>query len=1250
MNSMSKNTNKVEKKCNELRNPFIKDSSNEIYAISNKIIEDIRNDYVGQNNTKLTKLKIFKKNILPKIMIYFKKKYTDFNMFNAHAMELLLISNNFKQFNKLYFNREYFPELDGINQLIENKNSLPENSKVSTIDSLYKDIENSEHIYFEKNKIYKENILKFITALSKKYFTEFRLFSDFQTTKSIVELNALNAYFNFLQTVPSLIITKSNNDVKKEINKNFNILISIFPSSEYELFPHEIEDFITIEKSIKNNKNIRKYKYNENSKKVTDLKAKIEKLTGYIKYYSDGFQKEIQKEENYYIKLIKQYSTIIKHEQKEEVIFKDLQFNRNKLNEKIREIGKGIQDKKYSQIVIEVKESYTNYTTHFYDKLKLYETLYGMIYNPEKKISTKIKGGDTSTATTSATGAATTGSTTNSSVQTNNKKSVNNSENSSSKIELEHFELYYIFKSIFNLIIDNNSLIDKDESILRTKVPYYLYKEENKGINDINLESLRNKDKRNIYDFVLNMNDIFDHDEIFFNNYVEKLNEIKSKVTREITVLQTMESSAKAQVTNKGTYTTELESEKRKMDDEIRALTATVTQKKQSIDRELNSGTIKDIFGQISLSDISKIDDQEGLLEMFMKKNFKSYDVYLNDEIYPDIDKNTKKEVYGKNFNEILAISSTKSSPYYKLFDLIKFKKNSKYASSKPSEIEIDNKINDFKTALTSFLIQIGIEAPPTGVAPITISTDEQINKIKDFLKKYAEKHFEPFYLIESQSISDKDPKYKQARDSFISVRSSYNIYNEDLLKLQDLQQKVSTIIYELREIREGPEEYTKQLNAKKTFNSRLDEQLNELNSILQRKKDSNKELKDLIGTESFKTNMDEMYGALIMRYKSIYTLIKKKIIQSEVYNMFNDDTLYKTIKALHDLLTQIIKIDKRNGNKVEGTLEKESVVEVVKSFQNYVNKRLEDFPKVIEKSEGEIRFKKYHIRSMADVLKGQKFGNYEISKNTDMKKFIKKVKDQNVDDLLTLVKTLYEKEVTIDQVDKDKLKYYIQTYGNKVSNTSTKKINVINTSKTNIFANNIKPFSVIPINNIKPLSEIPINNTKINRVANNNIKPLSAIPINSTKPITPINSKTPLRQSGGSSNKQNQLITLNQSKEKSFMKNIYNILLEDNSKSSKDFVNRLKQYEYKLLNQAKAKIRTFTYLYDRGNKTGTDKINNHMLYIYNMTKICLDDFDKELTEIFKRGKSSNERVNILLISKYIYMEVIMIYTLSYFC
>ena len=49
----------------------------------------------------------------------FKNKFNNFNSSNSHAMELLVLSNSFKQFDDFYLNREYFPYLDGINGLIE---------------------------------------------------------------------------------------------------------------------------------------------------------------------------------------------------------------------------------------------------------------------------------------------------------------------------------------------------------------------------------------------------------------------------------------------------------------------------------------------------------------------------------------------------------------------------------------------------------------------------------------------------------------------------------------------------------------------------------------------------------------------------------------------------------------------------------------------------------------------------------------------------------------------------------------------------------------------------------------------------------------------------------------------------------------------------------------------------------------------------------------------------------------------------
>ncbi len=892
----------------------------------------------------------------------------------------------------------------------------------------------------------------------------------------------------------------------------------------------------------------------------------------------------------------------------------------------------------------------------FYSTLKLYKDLYELIHKPEHNIRLTSE---------------------------NNKK-----------LTFKKFDLYSIFKSIFdNIIIINKNqnnkieLIPFNEDKLRTKVYNYLYYEINKGIDDINLDSMRNKDKRNIYNFTLNMNDIFEKHIYILNNEIEKLNEIKAKVTREINILKNMESSAKTQVTNKQSYISDLETEKNKLNTQIQSLESSVNQKKQSINTGLGASAIQNAFGLITIDKVNSIDNKI-LVEKFMKhvkhttfdEHFNKYNEAINKYNYTPIVGKTKVEIMGFKSPDIVS----------ELSNLVKYEKINS-SSTQPQQSDINSEIEKFKTkVLPTFLDSIDLTDSGIGVSvPTPTFKKEDMDKFKTFLLDYCKNTNEPFYEAECNYIATNDPKFKTGRDSFNTIQTTLNTYNEELSRLTDYQKKLSDIISEIREIREGPEEYTKQLNAKNTYNNRIDQQLDELKGILEKKQTSNKELQDLIGSESFKTLLNELYGSLIMRYKSVYTLIKKQIIQSEVYNMFSEDSLYKTIKALHDLLSQLY----NDEGKIVDPLQKEAIVEIVKSFQTYVNKRLEDFPKVVEKSEGEVRFKKYHIRSMANVLKGQKYGNYEISKNTNMKKFVKKVKDQNVDDLLSLLKTLYNKEITIDQVDKDKLKYYVQTYGNKISkgtSVTTQQPIIPNQSKPTtplqqpIIPNQSKPTtplqqSVIP-NESK--SGTPLQQPNVSNQSKSATPLQQSVIPNQSKSGTPLQqpvisnqskSATPLQQSvipnqsksatqqqssiknipqiGGSSNKENKIVPVNRNnKEKSFMNRIYNILLEDNSKSSKDFVNRLKQYEYKILNQAKAKIRTFTYLYDRGNKTGTNKIKDHILYIYHMTRVCLDDFDKELTEIFKRGKSSNERINILLISKYIYMEVIMIYALSYFC
>ena len=284
---------------------------------------------------------------------------------------------------------------------------------------------------------------------------------------------------------------------------------------------------------------------------------------------------------------------------------------------------------------------------------------------------------------------------------------------------------------------------------------------------------------------------------------------------------------------------------------------------------------------------------------------------------------------------------------------------------------------------------------------------------------------------------------------------------------------------------------------------------------------------------------------------------------------MFSNDFLYKITKTLQDLISPHIE-----NNKQQEKIPPEAIVEVVKAYQNYVNERLEDFPKIIEKDDGLMKFKRYQLQSMSNVLKGQKIGSYYIKPNSNMKEFVKKIKNEDVNDITFLVKKLYNKNLSINQINQEKLGKYMRNYANIEKS---------------------------------------------------------------------------LRVTGGAVNKVNQIINIpKEGVEKYFMKNIYNILLADNTNTSKDFIEKLHKIEYKMLINAKAKLRTFSYVYN-GN-SGTNKIKDHFILIHNMTKVCLDKFDTQLTEIFKRGKTSTKRINLLMIAKYIYMEMIMIYALSYFC
>ncbi len=1139
-------------KCDNLRNPFIKDSSNEIYSISDKIIEDIRQLYIntGQNENekknKLEKLKIFKKNVLPKIMGTFKNKFLAFNSANSHAMELLVLSNSFKQFDDFYLNPDYFPYLNGINQLIENKNSLIESDEQGAIDNLYKEIENAETIYFKNNKIYKENILKFIATLASKYFGEFRTYADFETTKSIVELNSLKSYNTYLRknVITSLNSGKNSSEVQKDINKTFNSIINVFPSSDYEYFPRELDDIVTEYKS--NNSGKITYIINEENEKMKKVTEKISSLNTNIETYSKTVSTGISNEEEKYKEIINKFSRIIKLEQKEEVLFIDLQSTRNQLNAKIKEIGKGVQDKKYSLLQSEYNSAYINYTKLVYEKIKLYKELESII--PKSSPNS----------------------------QSQQNSSINNPI---LNILNDKFQLIYIFKQIFEKGLGKNNETGKNitnensekhnilEEKCRKNVYNYLYKENNKGIDDINLESYRNQDKRNIYEFTLYMNDIFEQHVNFFQNRIDYYNSLKQKVETELSIIKSMEESAKTQLQEKQSYLTSLTADIKDFEKKKSDLISNMDKKKTNIDKELSSSIITSTFGTTTLDTLSKkeYNKEENVKEAYIVKvhNKPSFDAIINTII--------------KNINDLKEDDKKKYSDLINhINDIFKYKKISTTSSSFTLN-DVDNFNMSIKTNLNKILI-----IKQNGQTQYTNNENNIVfNYIKKLCIDFINQKKDEYYEIYKKDINEfvlNDSVYKKGYDALTAIMSGYKSYEDDVRKLREYDEKIYTLKGEEKEIKEGPEEFTKQYNAKNTFNKRIDEYLKQLNKILDSKKKSNEELQKLIGTEAFKNSMELMYNALISRYKSVYSLIKRDNIRSEVYNLFSNDFLYKITKTLHDLISPAIQLNQQ--------IPPESLVQVAKSYQTYVNERLEDFPKMVEKDDGIMKFKRYQLRTMTDVLKGQKIGSYYVKPNSNMKKFVEKIKNENINDISGLVKKLYNKDLSINQINKEKLGKYMRNYAN---------------IEKSLRVNGGDPTSVS---------------------------------------VT----------SGNKKNKINQIINMpKEGIEKYFMKNIYKILLADGTNTSKDFVEKLNKLEYKMLMAAKAKLRTFTYLYKDGT-SGTNKIANHFKLLYNMTKICLDDFDKKLTEILKRGKATAKLINLLMIAKYIYMEVIMIYALSYFC
>ncbi len=325
--------------CNQLRNPFIRKS----YGPNENVFSSIFPASSPQ-------LKDFKKKILPRLYIEYKKKYNSYSSFSGTVSTIIFYSNFYRQFDSLYLNKDLNQELNKINDLINSTSLDPNNNRKENksyeIIKLYETLEGSENLYFQKNNEYKTKIRDLLTFLSRDYYGLFREYYTFMYNQTLAKYNAVNQYIQKLSENDSIS--------EKEYKEQYLLLTKVISSEYTQSLPRK-----------KDSANTSDYKKLE--KYMTELNRQKDEFKSFIN--------DIKKEEDYYKNVLKTYNEALQTEKEEEKAFIALQKVRTLLQKKIQELGGTLGDKKFTTLETQFKNAYTTYISAVNTRVSKYNTL-----------------------------------------------------------------------------------------------------------------------------------------------------------------------------------------------------------------------------------------------------------------------------------------------------------------------------------------------------------------------------------------------------------------------------------------------------------------------------------------------------------------------------------------------------------------------------------------------------------------------------------------------------------------------------------------------------------------------------------------------------------------------------------------------------------------------------------------------------------------------------------------------------------
>ncbi len=1015
-------------------------------------------------------------------------------------------------------------------------------------------------------------------------------------------------------------------------------------------------------------KNIIRGSNQAESMKVARLNEILRELqTNTKRYGKDGntLQKEVQDEETNYRTLLNLYDNVLKSEKQEERAYKSFQKVRATLYGKLKELGGGVQDKKYSSINEQYKDAYAAYTTAVNGRISAYETLVKKI---DQLYQASQSGGESSDRIFKT---------------FDFQELFKNDENKNSS---KPKDLYNFFRNdgVDEKALDVEGFAMSDDKINLARIQRLRVME--KILIQIESEAKAELEKmeQKLAEFKLMKKDAEDEYSII-KSQKDSMNANRASKEEELKSLKT----ERDQVTTKYEAMVDKISKKEL---EIARL-KTESPELGTYERMLKQGGADIMEGnQWYLKEVAGYKTQKEMESDVDDKFRQIFDILMS----IDTGAAGAGGAGGARAGEAgeaaapdahtpyTAFDTTNGQKYKQILDLFNPTKLGTLSKS-PGPTEVEAAKRAFKERLDAFIkqhfYQPGAQPGDQAVKNGNISEEDKGRSIRALFRLEAntpepiiqssplyeafKKGYMDLYALDVSSLKKEDAaRHKRLTTIGIAGLTTGLKELDSLTKTKDeLAATLSEVRTRIKEIETGPRMITALTLAKKAYLDRFPILLTTFEGIIAKKVEYNTQINRLVAP--FEELTETIYQLLMKRESIRYKIEKKKNVQSSIYEAFTSDPLYKLIKSTKDLIQKVpppaqapapaqaqaqapapAQAAALQTNNQPLMIPQDAGQQLMRSIYSYVTLRNENFVKagaIINTSE--INSKKHVLQTMIEMMKGVKIGSFAVPIDADSKKIVERMERKDIDEVTVLLSDISAGRVTAKN---QSVRSFPEKYGKYFSskNEATNASSSSTSSQALVQTGGANGNQPVPVPAVATATATPAASTSTPAIPPPS--PNSALAVASTNNKVAAN-KARLAIFGSSNGNAAGNKVANKSSGNSnalFMEMIYQMLLTQGDERINMVVNKIKETEQDLLQTAANYINLVKI---RFNGEGNDKVDQQLKIIKAMCERCTTNLETDLTTLMKQITTSSELLNIRLIKEYIFMEVILVYLIVYF-